>query len=198
MKHSLLQSKLSLPHGVQIQTHCRDSPVLDSSPRAICQSLSISPPLINHSASLCHLSTLLSSHFSPEASSQGMQTLTVYSRAWHSSRLPVLNNQTSNYHRSNRQKTLCIQPASPHHFLCLLPAKFFRACDKPTVVSSLFWLMGSHKKRAPTASITHRNKTKTLFKKNLVCKHQGKENCIEDASQVPHTGILFAATIPVF
>lgn len=150
---------------VQIQTPCTGSPLL----------------LPNHSASLCHLSitqhlsTLLSSHFFLEASSQGMQTLLglflLAFWAWHSSPLPALNYQTSNYYRSKWQKTLCIQPAKRHLFQ--LPVKFFRACDKP-VVSSHFWMMHSHKNWAPTASITHRNKTKSHFKKNLVCKNQGK------------------------
>lgn len=78
------------------------------------------------------------------------------------------------YYRSKWQKTLCTETASPHFFLCLLTAKFFRAYDKPTVMSSHFWMMHSHKNQAPTASITHTKRTKSRFRKNLVCKHQGK------------------------
>lgn len=65
MKHSLLWSRLSkyfhspeLPRGVQIQTHCRGSPVLDSSPPATCQSPCTSLLFINHSAPLYHSSIL--------------------------------------------------------------------------------------------------------------------------------------------
>lgn len=143
-------------------------------------SVSHSEPL-HHLSITQHLSAIYQPYFLPisflkplpkDANTYGLFSRAL--RAWHSSPLPAFNYQTSNYYRRNWQKTLCLHTASPHHFLCLLPAKFFRAYDKPIVVPSHFWITGSHKTQAPAASITHRNKTKSRFKKNLVCKHQGK------------------------
>lgn len=116
-----------------------------SSPRA--PSLSSSLPSINHSASLCHLSTLPSSPFlKPLATGckyfRSVLTGTLspafqsFTRAWHSWQ-SFTSTKLSNIQLLQKwQRTVHVhsQPTP----LSLLPAKFFRAYDKPTVVSSHF------------------------------------------------------------
>lgn len=177
MKRSLLWSMLSkyfhspeLPCGVQIQTHCRGSPALDSSPPATCQSLSTSLPFINHSAPLYHssiiqhLSAIYHPCFFPSSFLKPLAKGCKYSwpiltGTW-SLGIPVLYQHWTSKHPTATEasgKRLCAFRDQPTA-LCALPAKFFRAYDKPTVVSSHFWMMHSHKTRLlQPASSTEQN-----------------------------------------